>query len=208
MIGKKTFLGIDGGGTKTEFVLFYKDGTILKRAILTGSNPNTVGFNQTYKVLNEGINLMKTAGGYIDEIFAGVAGCFTWSGFDYRGEPNPYKWPSVISHWGFTDYCGFKKDTAFLLAAWYKEELFAHLFPHWNQNEGEKVRVCVYTNGETAELFLNGKSLGIKDVKSKRAECLVVIFIILEKTNKQPVKQLSGSLIGIVKNYMQGKQRV
>lgn len=99
-----------------------------------------------------------------------VAGCFAWCGFDHRGEPTPYGWPSVVSHWGFHDDCGFAKDTAYLLAAWYKEELCVHLLPHWNWKAGDIVRVCAYTNADTAELFLNGKSLGKKAVSRKRAE--------------------------------------
>lgn len=99
-----------------------------------------------------------------------VAGCFAWCGFDHRGEPTPYGWPSVVSHWGFHDDCGFAKDTAYLLAAWYREELCVHLLPHWNWELGEQVRVCAYTNADTAELFLNGRSLGEKNVHKKRVE--------------------------------------
>ncbi|MBE7042601.1 MAG: glycoside hydrolase family 2 protein [Ruminococcaceae bacterium] len=99
-----------------------------------------------------------------------VAGCFVWCGFDHRGEPTPYGYPSVLSHWGISDVCGFPKSTAYLLAAWYRKDLFAHLLPHWNWKEGELVRVCVFTNGDDAELFLNGRSLGTKEVIQKRAE--------------------------------------
>lgn len=99
-----------------------------------------------------------------------VAGCFPWSGFDYRGEPQPKVWPSVSSHWGFTDYCGFYKDTAYLLMSYYKTELMVHLFPHWNWQKGETVRVCAFTNADTAELFLNGNSQGIKKVENCRTE--------------------------------------
>ena len=98
-----------------------------------------------------------------------VAGCFAWSGFDYRGEPTPFGWPSVVSHWGFTDYCGFKKDTSYFLSAWYKDELFAYLIPKKNLKKGEKVRVCVYTNADFAELFEDDKSLGKIPVKNRRA---------------------------------------
>lgn len=99
-----------------------------------------------------------------------VAGCFAWSGFDYRGEPQPKVWPSVSSHWGFTDYCGFYKDTAYLLMSYYKTEPLVHLLPHWNWNDGETVRVCTYTNADTVELFLNGNSLGEKKANRMRAE--------------------------------------
>lgn len=99
-----------------------------------------------------------------------VAGAFVWSGFDHRGESNPYEWPSVISHWGIHDYCGFAKDTAHLLAAWYKEELCVHLLPHWNWQLGEEVRICTFTNADTAELFVNGESFGKKAVEKRRVE--------------------------------------
>ena len=98
-----------------------------------------------------------------------VAGCFAWCGFDHRGEPTPYGWPSVISHWGFHDECGFAMDTAYLLGAWSREDLTVHLLPHWNWEKGETVRVCAFTNGDEAELFLNGKSLGVERVSLKKA---------------------------------------
>ena len=103
-----------------------------------------------------------------------VAGCFVWSGFDYRGEPQPLAWPSTISHWGMMDYCGFEKDIAYRLSAWYKEEPFVHILPHWNWNSGEEIRVCVFTNADTAEVFLNGCSLGEKEIVSRYAEWKVV----------------------------------
>lgn len=98
------------------------------------------------------------------------AGCFQWSGFDYYGEPEPLVWPSVIYQGGIMDLCGFEKDTAYEMAAWYKEELNVHLMPHWNWKEGDEVRVCAFTNAETAELFVNGHSVGEKKVNLRRAE--------------------------------------
>jgi len=102
-----------------------------------------------------------------------VIGCFAWCGFEHRGEPVPYAWPSVTSHWGFTDSCGFEKDTAYLLKAYYTDELCVHLLPHWNFNESETVRVEAFTNADEAELFLNGKSLGKVAVSRRRARWLV-----------------------------------
>lgn len=99
-----------------------------------------------------------------------MAGCFVWSGFDSYGEPHPYLWPSICSHWGMMDLCGFEKDTAHLLAAWYKDELCVHLLPHWNHKSGQTVRIMAFTNADTAELFLNGRSLGAVTVQNKRAE--------------------------------------
>ncbi|MBR6748246.1 MAG: DUF4982 domain-containing protein [Clostridia bacterium] len=99
-----------------------------------------------------------------------ISGSFPWSGFDYFGEPAPHPWPSVSSHWGIMDMCGFEKDTAGYLRAWYKSELTAHLLPHWNHEAGEEVRVCVFTNGERAELRLNGRVIGESAVEKRRAE--------------------------------------
>ena len=101
------------------------------------------------------------------------AGVFAWSGLDSYGEPQPHSWPSVTCHWGIMDLCGFAKDTAYLLKAWYSDALCAHLLPHWNWNDGETVRVCVFTNGEKAELFLNGVSLGEREVTERRADWYV-----------------------------------
>ena len=98
------------------------------------------------------------------------AGCFAWSGFDSYGEPQPYAWPSIMSHWGFMDICGFEKDTAYLLKAWYKSDLLVHLLPHWNWENGDIVKVCAFTNADSCELFHNGKSLGEKQVVNRRVD--------------------------------------
>ena len=101
-----------------------------------------------------------------------VAGLFVWGGFDYRGEPQPFEWPSVFSHWGLTDNCGFEKDTFYMLKSYYSDpdDLMIHLLPHWNWQEGDQVRVCVMTNCETAQLFVNGQPQGLKSVIRRRAE--------------------------------------
>ena len=99
-----------------------------------------------------------------------VAGCFNWSGFDHRGEPNPYEYPSVYSHWGLTDTCGFDKNVSYLLRAWYLETPYIKLSQGWNFAEGKTVTVSAFTNALDAELFLNGKSLGKKKVMRRRAE--------------------------------------
>jgi beta-galactosidase len=93
-----------------------------------------------------------------------MGGLFVWTGFDYRGEPTPYLWPCVSSHFGIMDLCGFPKDGYFAYkAAWTKTPL-VHIFPHWNWpgKEGKPIKVYAYTNCEEVELFLNGKSLGKK----------------------------------------------
>jgi beta-galactosidase len=96
-----------------------------------------------------------------------LAGGFAWTGFDYRGEPTPYGWPSVNSQFGIVDMCGFPKDNFFYYKAWWGSDPVLHLFPHWNWDEriGEPVSVWVHSNLDSVELFLNGKSLGSKKVE-------------------------------------------
>ncbi len=96
-----------------------------------------------------------------------LAGGFAWTGFDYRGEPTPYGWPSVSSQFGIVDTCGFPKDNFYYYKAWWGQEPVLHLFPHWNweQREGEPIRVWVHSNLDEVELFLNGSSQGRQKVK-------------------------------------------
>jgi beta-galactosidase len=94
------------------------------------------------------------------------AGGFAWTGFDYRGEPTPYGWPSINSQFGIVDTCGFPKDDFFYYKAWWTKEPMLHLFPHWNWEgrEGEEIPVWVFSNLDEVELFLNGKSQGRQKV--------------------------------------------
>jgi len=92
-----------------------------------------------------------------------VAGEFVWTGFDYLGEPTPYKGPARSSYFGIVDLCGMPKSRYFLYRShWRPDATTVHILPHWNWPDrlGKNVPVYVYTNGDSAELFLNGKSLG------------------------------------------------
>lgn len=106
-----------------------------------------------------------------------IAGEFVWTGFDYLGEPTPYDNKTVkelgftdreasrSSYFGIVDMVGIPKDRYFLYKSYWKpEEKTIHILPHWNWPErvGENVPVFVYTNGDEAELFLNGESQGIQ----------------------------------------------
>ena len=95
-----------------------------------------------------------------------LSGGFAWTGFDYRGEPTPYAWPSINSQFGIVDMCGFPKDNFYYYQAWWGSEPVLHLFPHWNwdQREGEAISVWVHSNLDSVELFLNGKSYGSQKV--------------------------------------------
>ncbi|MBK6930363.1 MAG: DUF4982 domain-containing protein [Saprospirales bacterium] len=113
-----------------------------------------------------------------------VAGEFVWTGFDYLGEPTPYgDWAIAergmkredlarSSYFGIFDLAGLPKDRYYLYkSVWKPEETTVHILPHWNWPErtGQPVPVFVYTNGDCAELFLNGKSLG-KQCKQPASE--------------------------------------
>ena len=91
-----------------------------------------------------------------------AAGLFYWTGFDYRGEPNPLKYPAHDSEFGILDYCGFPKDEAYYLKAWWTDEPILHIFPHWNLqgHEGEEIDLWAYSNCDEVELIVNGKKLG------------------------------------------------
>jgi beta-galactosidase len=95
-----------------------------------------------------------------------LAGGFAWTGFDYRGEPTPYGWPSINSNFGIVDMCGFPKDNFFYYKAWWTKQPVLHLFPHWNWEgrEGDEIPVWVHSNLDEVELLLNGKSLGRQKV--------------------------------------------
>ncbi len=124
--------------------------------------------------------------------YPAVFGEFVWTGFDYLGEPTPYggdltgvqpgtrrydqakqmldkhgvsEVPSRSSYFGIIDLAGFPKDRYYLYQSkWRPEFPMAHILPHWNwpERKGEVTPVHVYTSGDEAELFLNGKSLGKK----------------------------------------------
>lgn len=92
-----------------------------------------------------------------------MAGTFVWTGFDYRGEPTPYRWPCINSHFGILDTCGFPKDNFYYYQAWWSDRIVLHLLPHWNQPapEGEMVDVWCHSNCDLVELIVNGVSHGV-----------------------------------------------
>ena len=87
-------------------------------------------------------------------------GMFIWTGFDYRGEPTPFAYPSVSSQFGLLDTCGFPKNAYYFTKACYTDKPMLHIAPHWNFGLGDIVRVMTITNCDEVELFLNGRSLG------------------------------------------------
>jgi beta-galactosidase len=96
-----------------------------------------------------------------------LAGGFVWTGFDYRGEPDPFEWPCINSHFGIMDICGFAKNNFYYYQSWWSDKDVLHIFPHWNWKgkEDQLIDVWCYSNCDSVALFLNGKSLGIKTIE-------------------------------------------
>ena len=96
-----------------------------------------------------------------------LAGGFIWTGFDYRGEPTPYEWPCINSHFGILDTCGFPKDLFWYYKSWWTNAPVLHLLPHWNWpgREGQPIEVWAFTNADQVRLSLNGRDLGARTVE-------------------------------------------
>ncbi len=92
-----------------------------------------------------------------------LSGQFIWTGFDYLGEPTPYSWPARSSYFGIVDLAGFPKDVYYMYQSEWTNKNVLHIFPHWNWKQGDTVDIwAYYNNADEVELFLNGKSLGVK----------------------------------------------
>ena len=92
-----------------------------------------------------------------------ISGLFVWSGFDYIGEPTPYPWPARSSYFGIVDLAGFPKDVYYMYQSEWTTGPILHVFPHWNWRRGMPVDVwAYYSQADEAELFLNGRSLGVR----------------------------------------------
>lgn len=95
-----------------------------------------------------------------------IMGEFVWTGFDYLGEPTPYNegTPAKSSYFGIVDLAGLKKDRFYLYQSKWSAEPMLHVLPHWNWPDrlNQTVPVFCYTNYPKAELFVNGKSMGVK----------------------------------------------
>ncbi len=114
-----------------------------------------------------------------------VAGEFVWTGFDYLGEPTPFGWPSRSSYFGILDSAGFPKDRYYLYKSVWNPEPMVHILPMswtWPEFVGKTIPVRAFTNADSVELFLNGKSLGIRNFP---ADCGKQIDV---KGDKDPTK--------------------
>lgn len=90
-------------------------------------------------------------------------GQYIWTGFDYIGEPTPFGFPARSSYFGIIDLAGFPKDAYYMYQSEWTKNPVLHLFPHWNWLPGDTVDVwCYYNNADEVELFVNGKSAGVR----------------------------------------------
>jgi len=165
----------------------YHYGPQMDRYHAAHPNQPNVGTEQASVVGTRGIYTNDAAHGYVaayDVVWPGwtttaeswwsffavrpwLSGAFVWTGFDYRGEPTPYWWPCVNSHFGILDTCGFPKDVFYYYQSWWTTNTVLHLLPHWNWpgREGQEILVEAFSNCRQVELFLNGVSLGRQVIK-------------------------------------------
>lgn len=130
-------------------------------------------------------------------------GEFIWTGFDYIGEPTPYSgqdhttgglwnkdWPARTSYFGAVDLIGLPKDRYYLYQSQWLDSPMAHLLPHWNWpgHEGKEIPVYAYTNSESAELFLNGRSLGVKHKGKDKTDLPVDTLLMRNTTFSSPYR--------------------
>ena len=100
-----------------------------------------------------------------------VGGQYIWTGFDYIGEPTPYGFPARSSYFGIIDLAGFPKDTYYMYQSEWTDKPVLHLFPHWNWVAGDNIDMwCYYSGADEVELFINGKSQGVRKKTEHTAE--------------------------------------
>lgn len=92
-----------------------------------------------------------------------LSGLFVWSGFDFLGEPLPYPFPARSSYYGIVDLAGFPKDSYYMYQSEWTNQPVLYIFPHWNWKPGQLIDIwAYYSQADEVELYLNGKSLGVK----------------------------------------------
>ena len=100
-----------------------------------------------------------------------VGGQYIWTGWDYIGEPTPYGFPARSSYFGIIDLAGFPKDSYYMYQSEWTTTPVLHLFPHWNWLPGQIIDMwCYYNNADEVELFINGKSQGVRKKTEEQPE--------------------------------------
>ncbi len=123
-----------------------------------------------------------------------VGGQFIWTGFDYLGEPTPYSFPARSSYFGIIDLAGQPKDVYYMYQSEWTTQPVLHLFPHWNWLEGQEIDMwCYYNNADEVELFVNGKSQGIRQ-KAGDAQYHVVWRVKFEPGEVKVIARKDGKV--------------
>lgn len=123
-----------------------------------------------------------------------LSGLFVWTGFDYLGEPTPYPYPARSSYFGIVDLAGFPKDAYYMYQSEWTEKPVLHLFPHWNWNIGQTVDIwSYYNNANEVELFINGKSLGVK--RKEKDDLHVMWRVKYEPGTLKAISRKNGKIV-------------
>jgi beta-galactosidase len=123
-----------------------------------------------------------------------LSGLFIWSGFDYLGEPTPYPWPARSSYFGIVDLAGFPKDVYYMYQSEWAVRPVLHIFPHWNWQPGQLVDIwAYYNNADEVELFLNGKSLGVR--KKLNNDLHVMWRVPFERGTIKAISRKNGKIV-------------
>ena len=124
-----------------------------------------------------------------------VAGQFIWTGFDYIGEPTPYSFPARSSYFGIFDLAGFPTDSYYMYQSEWTADPVLHLFPHWNWLPGQTIDMwCYYNNADEVELFINGRSQGIR--KKTPHQYHVSWRVVFEPGEVKAVARRNGQVVG------------
>jgi beta-galactosidase len=132
-----------------------------------------------------------------------LSGMFVWTGFDYLGEPTPYPWPARSSYFGIVDLAGFPKDVYYMYQSEWTSKPVLHLLPHWNWEAGKTIDVwAYYNNADEVELYLNGKSLGIR--KKTGDDLHVVWRVKYEPGTLKAISRKNGKTVLITQRVTAG----
>ncbi len=123
------------------------------------------------------------------------SGQFIWTGWDYIGEPTPYPYPAHSSYFGIIDLAGFPKDVYYMYQSEWTDKTVLHLFPHWNWLQGQDIDLwCYYNNADEVELFINGRSQGIRR-KADSHQYHVVWRVKFEPGTVKAVSRRAGKVV-------------
>ncbi len=114
-------------------------------------------------------------------------GQFIWTGFDYIGEPTPYSYPARSSYFGIIDLAGQPKDVYYMYQSEWTDKAVLHLFPHWNWIEGQEIDLwCYYNHADEVELFINGKSQGVRSKSSQSSSATQTPYHVAWRVTFEP----------------------